>query len=116
MKAQCSKKSDTPGYLSTDKSDSSWPLPSGLLLADSGLMLIAFAGWEALQASSQTLLYSSGAILCFAGLVLIWIGTSKLPGCREEQDGFKDEEELGFVGMARSQRTLGMTLCLQIKA
>jgi hypothetical protein len=77
MKAQSSKKSDTPGCLdTTDKRDSSWSLPSGLLLADSGLFLIAFAGWEALRANSQTLLYSCGALLCFAGLVLIWIGTT----------------------------------------
>jgi hypothetical protein len=26
----------------------------------------------------QTLLYLGGGILCFVGLVLIWIGTSKL--------------------------------------
>jgi hypothetical protein len=115
MKAQCSKQSDTPGCLATtDKSDSSWPLPCGLLMP--GLFLIAFAGWEALRAGSQTLLYSCGAILCFAGLVLIWIGTTKLARCGEEQKKFKDDEELGLVGMARSQRTLGMTLCLQIKA
>jgi hypothetical protein len=78
MKAQYSKQTDVPGRLSTiDKRGSSWPLPFGLLTADSGLLLIAFAGWEALRASSQTLLYSCGVILCFAGLVLVWVGTTK---------------------------------------
>jgi hypothetical protein len=115
MKAQCSKQSDTPA-VTIDKSGSSWPLPSGLLLADSGFMLIAFAGWEALQATSQTLLYSSGVILSLAGLVLIWIGTTKLAWCRRDQEGLKDEEELGLFAKPRSQKTLGMPLCLQIKA
>jgi hypothetical protein len=74
MKAQCSKQTDVPGRLSTiDKRGSSWPLPFGLLMADSGLLLIAFAGWEALRASSQTLLYTCGVILCFAG-GLFWFG------------------------------------------
>lgn len=87
MKAQCSKQTDVPGRLSTiDKRGSSWPLPLGLLTADSGLLLIAFAGWEALRASSQTLLYSCGVILCFAGLVLVWVGTTKLARCSQEQD------------------------------
>jgi uncharacterized protein involved in response to NO len=62
----------------TDQRVPSWPLPSGLLMADSGLLMIAFAGWEALRASPQTLLYSCGATLCFAGLALIWIGTTNL--------------------------------------
>src|SRR5271154_7511492 len=79
MKAQHCKKNEGPGGLAmTDQRAPSWPLPSGLLMADSGLLMIAFAGWEALRASPQTLLYSCGATLCFAGLVLIWIGTTKL--------------------------------------
>src|SRR5271154_5511555 len=79
MKAQHCKKNEGPGGLAmTDQRAPSWPLPSGLLMADSGLLMIAFAGWEALRASPQTLLYSCGATLCFAGLTLIWIGTTNL--------------------------------------
>lgn len=57
---------------------SSWPLLSGLLLSDIGLLLIAFAGLDALSARAHTLFYSSGATLCLVGLVLIWIGTIEL--------------------------------------
>jgi hypothetical protein len=76
MKPQRSNKNEGPGRPAiTDQRVLSWSLPSGLLMADSGLLTIAFAGWEALGASPQTLLYSCGATLCFAGLLLIWIGT-----------------------------------------
>jgi threonine/homoserine/homoserine lactone efflux protein len=85
MKAQFSKNKEAPGLVSkpTDERDSGWPLLLGLLMADVGLLLIAFAGWDALRARAQALFYSSGAVLCFAGLVLIWIGTIKLADRRD---------------------------------
>src|ERR1700719_2353615 len=80
MKAQLSKNGDIHGRPVNTKPGpaSSWPLLPGLLLSDLGLLLIAFAGINALSARSHTLFYSSGAILCLIGLVLIWIGTIEL--------------------------------------
>ena len=64
-------------------------------MADSGILLIAFAGWEALTASPQTLLYSCGATLCFAGLALIWIGTTNLGHLRLPR---RDDAQFGLNG------------------
>ena len=85
MKAQFLKNKEAPGLLAkaTAERDSGWPLLLGLLMADIGLLLIAFAGGDALGARTQTLFYSSGAILCFAGLALIWVGTIKLADRRD---------------------------------
>jgi len=54
-------------------------------MSDLGLLLIAFAGWDALRARAQTLFYSGGGALCFLALVLIWIGTQKLADAAHEQ-------------------------------
>jgi hypothetical protein len=71
----------------------------GILLADFGLLLIAFAGLDAGKASVQTLLYLGGGILCFVGLVLIWIGTSKLAigGAKSAGNRFMAAESIPFV-------------------
>ena len=81
MKAQLYKNSEIhcrPAIARPGAAASSWPLLPGLLLSDIGLLLIAFAGLDALSARAHTLFYSSGAILCLVGLVLIWIGTIEL--------------------------------------
>lgn len=61
-----------------DKRPSVWRLLSGLSLADIGLLVIGFAGLDALTAGTQTFFYSVGGMLCLVGLMLIWIGTPKL--------------------------------------
>jgi arginine exporter protein ArgO len=53
-------------------------------MADFGLILIAVAGWGALNVAAQTVLDSPGGLLCFAGLVLIWIGTTRLADATRE--------------------------------
>ena len=79
MKAQCSENKVKPGQLAkvTNKGSPGWPLLPGILLADFGLFLIAIAGWYALAAGSQSLLYSGGGVVCFTGLVLVWMSTIK---------------------------------------
>jgi hypothetical protein len=42
------------------------------------------AGWDALRARTQILVYSGAAVLCFVGLALIWIGTIKLDHAAHE--------------------------------
>jgi hypothetical protein len=80
MKAQCSKHDETQMRLAdtADKGHSDWQLLSGLSLADIGLLVVGFAGWEAETVGAQTLLYSVGGMLCLVGLMLIWIGTSNV--------------------------------------
>jgi hypothetical protein len=80
MKAQSSENEVTPSQLAkaTNKGAPGWPLLPGIFLADFGLFLIGFAGWYALTTGSQSFLYLGGAILSFAGLVLVWISTIKL--------------------------------------
>jgi hypothetical protein len=61
------RNNETPVRLAKiiDKSISRWPLLAGVLLADFGLLLIAFAGLDARKARVQYLLYLGGGILCF---------------------------------------------------
>ena len=54
------------------------PLLVGLITADFGLILIALAGWHALWTKAQAIMHSASGLLCCAGLILIWIGTTKL--------------------------------------
>jgi hypothetical protein len=85
MKARYKTK-DAPGRSGngTNQGVRSWPLLPGILLADFGLLLIGLAGWDALEARMQTLLYSGGGILCLGGLILIWTGTMKLAAAARE--------------------------------
>jgi hypothetical protein len=64
---------------------SSRPLLVGLIMADFELMLIALAGWHALWTEAQANIHSAGGLLCFAGLIIIWIGTTKLEKAAYEQ-------------------------------
>ena len=101
MKAQCSRNNDTPDRLTRtiENRSSGWALLCGILLADFGLLLLAFAGLGARKASVQTLLYLGGGILCFLGLVLIWIGTAKLAngGAQSAGNRLIDAELIPFV-------------------
>jgi hypothetical protein len=85
MKAR-SKTKDAPGRSGngTNQGVRSWPLLPGILLADFGLLLIGLAGWDALEARMQALLYSGGGILCLSGLILIWTGSIKLVATAHE--------------------------------
>jgi hypothetical protein len=101
MKVQRSRNNDTADRLTRiiEKRSSGWALLCGILLADFGLLLIAFAGVDARKASLQTFLYSGGGILCFVGLALIWIGTSKLAigGPQSAGNRFMAAELIPFV-------------------
>jgi hypothetical protein len=114
MKVQCSRKNDTPGRLTRtiEKRSSGWALLCGILLADFGLLLIAFAGVDARKASVQTFLYLGGGTLCFVGLVFIWIGTSKLAigGAQSAGNRFMAAELLPFVQAPPSKNKLGSNL------
>ena len=102
MKVQCSRNNDTSDrltYKTIENRSSGWALLCGILLADFGLLLLAFAGLGAQKASVQTLLYLGGGILCFLGLVLIWIGTAKLAvgGAQSAGNRLIDAELIPFV-------------------
>ena len=105
MKVQCSGNNNRPDRLTStiEKRSSGWALLCGILLADFGLLLIAFAGLDAGKASVQTLLYLGGGILCFVGLVLIWIGTSKLAngGAQSAGNRFVAAESLPLVHLVQ---------------
>ena len=87
MKAQSSSNwdnQDRPSARTMTKA-SGRPLLVGLIMADFGLMLIALAGWHALWTEAQANIHSAGGLLCFAGLIIIWIGTTKLEKAAYEQ-------------------------------
>ncbi len=97
MKPQHPKNKNSPArlYKVTNKGVLNWPLLPGILLADFGLFLIGLAGWDALRARTQILVYSVGAMLCFVGLALIWIGTAKLADAAQESPVRSDGKPLG---------------------
>jgi len=99
MKAQYSKQNGTQIRLANtgDKGPSDWQLLSGLSLADIGLLVVGFAGWDALTAGTQTLLYSVGGMLCLVGLVLIWIGTSNLAHAAQGPAKWSKSNCLGYA-------------------
>jgi hypothetical protein len=86
MKAQYSKHNETQMRLvnTRDKGPSDWQLLSGLSLADIGLLVVGFAGLEALTTGPQTLFYSVGGMLCLIGMMLIWIAMPKIGAAAQE--------------------------------
>lgn len=53
--------------------DSAWHLWAGVLMADSGILLIGLGGWNSLDPETQILICLSGIILLIGGLFLIGI-------------------------------------------
>src|ERR1700749_2282025 len=77
----------------------------GLLMADLGLALIALAAWHALWTRAQAITHSAGGLLCCAGLILIWIGTTELAKSAHQQaDKIKETTRhgSGISGPGRS--------------
>ena len=57
----------------TKQKDWVWHLLTGVLIADSGILLIGFGGWDSLDLDSQILICASVSILLIGGLFLISI-------------------------------------------
>lgn len=89
METQSSSNWDTQDRLATRTMTkaSGRPLLVGLIMADFGLILIALAGWHALWTKAQAIIHSAGGLLCSAGLIIIWIGTTRLGKAAHEQAG-----------------------------
>ena len=55
----------------TNQSVPDWLLLPGLLMSESGIILVALGSWLLLNTMIQTPLIICGAILCFLGIVLV---------------------------------------------
>ena len=63
----------SPGMQEAKKRDSVWHLLAGVLLAEMGMLLIAFGGWYALKTETRILIYVGGGLLFLSGLIAVQI-------------------------------------------
>jgi hypothetical protein len=66
----------------TKKRDSVWHLYAGVFIADLGMLVIAFGGWDALKAQTRILVYVGGSLLFLGGLLLMWIDANRFAAVR----------------------------------